>query len=612
MRRLLLFLSICLLAACSQKNTGEFGNAAWPLLQRLDAQLAGYQNMDEASPDYGAIACPACGEYHSRAAEAVFPFAYEYDRTGDRQMLDRAVILADWLLSRQEESGAWSETPGTWTGTTADQLLSLLLAYPLLEDQLSETRKTSWISGMRDAADYLVDVMDNDFAYINYCATSACCLAEAFLFFGDGKYREKASDLARLCVGKLNADALLEGEGENSGNGKTGVDIGYALDMSLWGLAVYARLLDDADVMEAVKKSASVHLHFIFPDGSVDCSAGLRSCKWALWGSATADGIYPLSAVMGSENPEFLTAAVRNMELLASCINKDGLVAPGPAYDYLGNGAPCIYPTFLKAKSLAMALNWLEYDPEVLPALPCDSDFEIEYPTMGVSVARMGAFCASFIANGYKSPKGSESRFMHRPTGGTTGMLWADGYGTVQTASQNEYHRWEPIHFPELDGLVSTSPRIEFNSGGECYTNIYDYDVKYGKDAGYRYMATGWLRSRDAASCGIKYGIKENFSDKGFAKRYYLVAEESAEVRVVEPVLVDDKTTFIQMDANTVRFTREHSALTVKSEGFPITVDPDGEGPYRQLYPSVMAVPLVVEMPVGADASNVTVIFSVE
>lgn len=610
MRRLLLLLPIFLVVACAEDNRGAFGDAAWPMLRRLDAELAVYQNMDENSSEYGGIACPSCGEYHSRAAESVFPFAYEYSVTGDEQMLERSMILADWLLSRQEENGAWVETPGTWTGTTADQLLALLLAYPILEDRLSDARKTAWLAGMRGAADYLVGVMDDDFAYINYCATSACCLAEAFRLFGDEKYKDKASALAHLCTGKLNADAFLEGEGENTGDGKTGVDIGYNMDMSLWGLAAYARLLDDGKVMESVRTSARALMRFVFPDGSVDCSAGLRSCKWALWGSATADGMYPLCALLSSDNPEYLTAAVRNISVLESCIGKDGLVAPGPSYDYLRDVPPCIYPTFLKAKSLAMALTWLETDAEVLSPLPCDSDFEIEYPSLGVAIARKGAFCSSFIANDYKSQKGAESRFMHRPAGGTTGMLWADGYGTVQVASQNEYHRWEPIHFPELEGLVSTSSRIEFRSGEEYYTNIYDYDAKSGRDGDFRYMATGWLRSRDAESCGIKYGIKENFSQAGFAKRYYLVADGNAEVRVVEPIVVDENTSFHQVDAYTVRFSRGSSMLTVKSEGFPIAVDPDGEGPYRQLYPAVMAVPLVVEMPVSAEASNVIVVFS--
>lgn len=616
MKRLFLLLSLCVAVSCSQgrkeDQKGRFESAALPLLQTLDARIAECQNMDESSENYGAIFCPSCGEYHSRAAEAILPFACEYSITGNEDMLHRTLALADWLIARQEESGAWLETPGTWTGTTADQLHSLLMAYPIVDSLLSDPQKVSWLESMRGAADYLTGVMDNDFAYINYCATTACCLAESYLLFDDDRYRDKATALARFCVEKMNSDNLLEGEGENQGDGKTGVDIGYNLDMSLWGLARYASLLDDAEVMEEVKKSASAHLGLVFPDGSIDCSSGLRSCKWGLWGSVTADGIYPLCAILGSEEPVYITAAVRNINLLKSCIQKDGLVAPGPEYDYIREVPPCIYATFSRAKGLAMALSWLEKDVCELAPMPCDSEFVAEYPSMGGVVARKGNFCTSIVAYDYKSSKGSASRFMHRPSGGTVGLMWAEGYGTVQLASQNEYRQWETIHFPEMEGMLSTSPRIEYVSDGRTFTNVYDYDVKFARDADYRYMATGWLKDSEGESGCVKYGIKYqfNYTDGSFAKRYYLISDKECVVRIIEPVLVDDETSFGPVDNHTVRFTRSGGSLTVKAEDRAMLPDPDGNGPYSQLFPSVRAIPLIVEVPVGTETTSVVVVFS--
>lgn len=553
------------------RRSGALESAARPLLTRLDSTLALLQETDPESPDFGGLYCPACGEYHSRAAEALFPFAYEYSRSEDKEMLRRCKELAAWLIGRQEESGAWRETPGDWTGTTTDQLHSLLLAYPLVKKQLDSGEKDAWTQAIRKAADYLTEVMDNDFAYINYCASSACSLAEAWKLLKDTKYREKAVELARLCIGKINSDGLPEGEGENFGDGKTGVDIGYNMDMSLWGLARYAQILGDAEVMEAVRSSARKHLAFVFPDGSLDCSAGVRGCKWALWGSLTADGALPLYAILGSEDPVWLTAAVRNIALVERCIGKDGLIAPGPDYDAVRNEPPCIYATFAKAKSLAMALLWLSKDSTGLPPLPCDSDFEAFYPSIGTAVVRKGAFCTSVTASGYKSPKGAVSRFMHRPGGGSVGLMYCEGFGTVQAASQNEYHRWEGIHFPEMEGLGATGSRIEY--GG--YSSLYDYDAAITREGEFRYCVEGSLRNRDSEECGIRYKIDYYFTDEGVDKCYTISSDKPCEVSIVEPVI-------------------------------------DAEGPVRQLFPAVRATNNEWRIPASAEPVVINLQFRLE
>jgi hypothetical protein len=50
---------------------------------------------------------------------------------------------------------------------------------------------------------------------------------------------------------------------------------------------------------------------------------------------------------------------------------------------------------------------------------------------------------------------------MFRPTGGAMSSLWREGHGMLQASSPTEYHRWEPVHFPEADGLRPLTPRIE-------------------------------------------------------------------------------------------------------------------------------------------------------
>ena len=282
-----------IVAAAGSSPAQTFRETAFPLLQRLNECVVSYQNTDRACGEYGGIICPGENLYHTRAAEAMFPLAYEYSQTGNGERLEQTLSLAGWLIAQQEDDGSWKETPEEWTGTTTDQLLMMLLTYPLVKDRLTRSADREWLSSMRKAADYLARVMDNRFASINYCATTAATLAEAQRLFREQSYLDKARSLARMIVSKMNLDRFIVGEGEREGPYKYGVDIGYNMEMSLWGLARYAQLSADEAVMNAVRLSSEAHLPFIYPDGMLDASSGIRSNKWTLYGSGTSDGIHP-------------------------------------------------------------------------------------------------------------------------------------------------------------------------------------------------------------------------------------------------------------------------------------------------------------------------------
>ena len=130
-------------------------------------------------PISGAFAVPRVNSITRGRPKALFPLACEYRMTGNRERLQQAIRLGDWLLRQQQSDGSWLETPETWTGTTTDQLLMLLLAYPIVEPALTDAQRSDWKQGMESAADYLTRVMDNRFASINYCATTTATLAEA-------------------------------------------------------------------------------------------------------------------------------------------------------------------------------------------------------------------------------------------------------------------------------------------------------------------------------------------------------------------------------------------------------------------------------------------------
>ena len=220
----------------------------------------------------------------------MYPFTVAYKIIGDEKYLISAMSLTSWLIDQQQNDGSWKETPEEWTGTTTDQLLMMVLSYNNIKDKLSDDEVLRWKNSMEKAADYLTLVMSNSFASINYCATTTASLSAVYQIVPNEKYLIKAKDLARTIIAKMDKDGFINGEGGKVYNSKSGVDLGYNLEMSLWGLGYYSKLTNDLVVRNAVLNSLKNHLYFIYPDGSMDNSWGIRSNKWTTYGSATSDG----------------------------------------------------------------------------------------------------------------------------------------------------------------------------------------------------------------------------------------------------------------------------------------------------------------------------------
>ncbi len=208
----------------------------------LDSTLLTLQVTDTADEAYGALWCPLCQLYHTRAAEAVYPFAYHFSLNGDTTCRDAAIRLGAWLIAQQESDGSWKETPEEWTGTTTDQLLMMAQSFPLLERYLSEDEKENWKRSMMAAGDYLAEVMEPAFASINYVATTAATMAVLNKLLPDTVYENKARNLAHQVVAMMDPDHFITGEGGRVNGVKYGVDLTYNMEMSLWGLALYARI----------------------------------------------------------------------------------------------------------------------------------------------------------------------------------------------------------------------------------------------------------------------------------------------------------------------------------------------------------------------------------
>jgi len=189
--------------------------------------------------------------------------------------------------------------------------------------------------------------MSPEYASINYCATSTASLMLAFQVIHDSSYVKKAKQLAMQVIPKFDEDYFLEGEGNRIRGTKYGVDLGYSMDMSLWGLGLYAKLSKDRLVENYVEESLRRYAYFIYPNGSTDGSWGVRASKWITYGSFTADGCQILFGLYSKDNPVYREAALLNMKYMMKML-VNGLLTYGPDYHEMFNKPPCIYPTFCK------------------------------------------------------------------------------------------------------------------------------------------------------------------------------------------------------------------------------------------------------------------------
>jgi len=571
----------------------------------LSDALIKRQMTNASDANYGGFFCAFDKVWHTRASEAMYPLYVSYSITKDEKYLAAAKLTAAWLIKQQQPNGSWKETPEEWTGTTTDQLLMMLLTYEKIGSGLTEPENNNWKQSMKKAADYLYSVMRPEFASINYVSTTTATLAKAGLVLQNNTYLERSKVLAHRVVSKIDDDGFLNGEGGKSHGNKMGIDIGYNMEMSLWGLGLYAKLTKDTLVNNYVKKALHTHLNFIYPDGTLDGSWGIRSNKWTGYGSATSDGCQVLFSLYADEDPQYANASLRNLNFLKQNMAGD-LIGYGLQHTEVFDTPPCIYPTFTKAKNIAMAYVFENKEIRPSTTLPADKPGLRLFPTVNVFEVRTKNFMVTVTGYGYKDQAaGSNGKYMFRPTGGAISHLWLKDHGFLQASSPTVYTRPEPMSFPEAPGVMSLTPRIEYTDTAGYFTNLFEFDshISAASKPGNQYAisSTGELKDRLWLTGGVGYRMDYVFADDFYEKTIRLTYHDAwPVVRIIEPFIDFKGMKFEQVDERTVLITGDKKKMEFRilSGDAKLTTGINADK-YWSPYPALKAIPIVLEVQPG-------------
>lgn len=562
----------------------------------LSTQINDAQNTND-----GALVSPSTNPdnhpLHSRAAEAVYPFAVAYKHSQDAKYAKAAVRLGNWLIKLQTQSGSWiEEWPSTtgWDGTSADQLISLANAYVILKGQLTPQEDAAWVSCIGRAADWVAANFPK--GNINYVPTGAVALLSANRAVPNPKasWLTKADSLMAQTIAAINNEDLLVGEG-------MGVDLGYNIAQSIGFIAMYGRMLPSPEHVAAAARLMKAHQYFMYPGGAIDNSWGTRSFKWNLEsGTKTAPGVFFSFALIADKDPSFQRGAQLALEYLSQHAKDDkGWIVYGPhAFRHPTSSPPSNYSSFARAQSIATAVEFAPESPNVGQVPSDQKNWLKQFASVKTAVFRTDKIMATLSAYGEigSYPRDSMAR------GGSVSALWFEGYGStgfLQVSSQTVYSRIEDMHMPVEQGLLPLTPRVETTSG-TYFASVLDEQAKLEpvtSDASGVHAATsGVLRSVAGASSGKSFGWTYDFGADSYTKA--LTLSSGSGVRIVEPFVDDTGNQYALEGTDTFTITTASQAVfelkVMQSSGqYSLSAGTD-RAKFWSPFPGIDAYPLVI------------------
>ena len=483
---------------------------------------------------HGALDCPACNKIHGRCMDAVYPFMYMADKTGDPKYMNAAIKVMEWSNNVSMPDGSWTVIPNpkSWRGISVFGAIALGEALHYHGHILPVGIKEKWLDRLAKVGDYLYKNFDMTFTNINYGFTVVYALNLLGRILENETYLTRSRILAKEIKNWFTTpNNLLFGEGKPSNKksekGLLAVDLGYNVEESLNGVVQYALIEKDEELLSLLTKVLDGHLNFMLPDGGWDNSWGTRQYKWSYWGSRTTDGCQIAFGFMADRNAAFGTAAYLSTELLQRCTT-NGLLHGGLHYTTHGI-KPCVHHTFAHAKPLATLMN--EQDKTALinktSRLPIiKADGIQKFPEIDVWLAAKGDFRATISTYDFiykeKAQQGS---------GGSICLLYHLKLGPIFTASMAKYLLVEKNNQQPNPGKeeVVLTPRIELFEDEEWFTNIYDLKAKVETEEEEKFckfeVATSLVNEKRQSPKGEN--SKYRFS--------YLLNHEKVEIRA-EPI----------------------------------------------------------------------------
>jgi hypothetical protein len=578
--------------------------------------LIATQITQTGAANYGALVSqstnPTMHPVHSRAAEAVYPLAVAYKYSQKSEYAQAAVILGDWLVSIQNSAGYWvEEWPAAtgWTGTSADQTISLAGAYPILKPMLSTQQAGAWEAAISSCANWMLQSFPA--ANINYTPTEAVALvlASQAVANPDPQWLATAASLMSATVTTINADGFIVGEGTG------GVDLGYNIAQSIGEMAIYGRLTGSQSYVAKAAELLRSHSYFMYPTGAIDNSWGTRSFKWILEsGTKTAPGVHAAFALLEDQDPSFVRGAQLALAFLRGWRDSGGWLVYGPnGFEHPDSNPPDNYSTFARAQSLATAVE-LGATASAAAPVPADSTGWFKYfPTVNTGVVRTSDIMATVTAYGSIASYPRESVVR----GGSISALWFAGYGStgfLQVSSQATYTRIEALHMPTEGALLPLTPRIE-TASGTYFTNVFDDSATLAMTqapGGAQATAGGVLRDATGASSGTQFSWSYEFGASSYSKEVQI--SSAAGVRIVEPFVDNPGNQYALVGGDTFQIATAAGGVwqvkVVSSSGPYVLTAGTDQAKYWSPFPGFQCYPLLIT-PGRGNAGSYTIKYTV-
>ena len=600
-------------------HSEEYRDLVFSLLKDWCDGMIKVQIINPSDPKvHGLLDCPACETIHGRVSDAVYPFFYMAEATGEKKYLDAGIAVYEWSQNVSQPDGSWTNDvdPNSWNGTTVFGAIALAETLKYHGDLLEADRRQNWTDRLGEAAEFIYRKFPTiDATNVNYGVTNSYAMNLIGNLLDEPKYIALSKKLAAEVKKYFTApNSLLYGEIKPSAHklsekGLPGVDLGYNIEESLNSLALYALHEKDEELLELVQKSLASHLEFMLPDGGFDNSWGTRMFKWTYWGSRTCDGCQPAFSLMAGYNPAFGTAAFKNTELLKRC-TADGLLHGGP--HYLSHGIkPCVHHTFAHAKSLAVILDHWDQMPtldqsNLLPRAKADGlRYFDELDTVLFSREDWRGTVSAYDAEYY--PKMD----LRQATGNSLGMLYNNKVGLLCSASLAVYRLMEPLNQQDAPGKdIALTPRLETFQEGEWFTNLYDLPASFStEDQNGEIRISGDVKLKNEAREILK-GSASDF------RITYLCSGKGMQIKAETRQALKQQTSFtipiISKNTEPVEQPEDHVIIINKPEGkvkieanVPLTIIETEKGRTFNMVPGVEALPIRAEL--GSESVELTI-----